>query len=124
MRSLLLLLLVLPGCFINRSHVNQPIDPAAVARLEPGRSTAADVVNILGAPTEVIQLGKRSAYRYDHTHGKQAALFLIIFASRGIDTMSDRVWVFLDENDVLTHVGSTFEADDAQYHMPVFRSKD
>lgn len=111
----------LPGCFYSRTHVNQSIDPAHLESLTPGTSTAGDVVLALGAPTEVVQLGRRSAYRYDHRVEKQKAVFLIVFGVRGVDANSDRVWAFFDENDVLTHVGASLEASEARYSVPVFQ---
>ena len=67
-RTLLALSLTLaPGCLISRTTVDQPLDSAALTALEPGTSTAADVVAALGAPDEVVQLGRRSAYRFDYS---------------------------------------------------------
>ena len=112
---------VLPGCFLNRSRINRPLSPAAVASLQPNSSTAADVVARMGAPAEVVQLGHRSAYRYDYTLQKQAGLLLLILGVRGVESQQDRVWFFFDEHDVLTHVGATFEAKSARYGVPIFK---
>jgi len=107
-----------PGCALGRTSVNDPISAAALERLVPGQSTAADVVALLGAPTDVVQLGKRSAYRYEHEKTKRAAALLLLVVVFNQDTRQDRVWVFFDENGVLTHVGSTLTADKAEYAMP------
>ena len=80
--------------------------------------TAADVVATLGAPNEVIQLGLRSAYRFDHQKKKRAGLFALVLGFFNEDTREDRVWCFFDQNDVLTHVGSTLDADDTEYALP------
>ena len=114
----LVLLLLVPGCFISRRDTNRGLDPERVRALVPGETTAAEVVAALGAPTDVVQLGHRSAYLYSHAREKQAALFLLVVGLRGVDTQFDRAWVFFDEHDVLTHVGSTFEADEAEYAIP------
>ena len=45
-------------------------------------------------------------------------LFLVNFVNT--DLRQDRAWLFFDENDVLTHVGTTFEAADARYALPWF----
>lgn len=116
--SALLLVLVTPACFISRQDTNRSLDLEQVRTLVPGQTTAAEVVARLGAPNDVVQLGRRSAYLYAHTREKQAALFLLVIGLRGVDTQSDRTWVFFDENDVLSHVGSTFAADDAEYAIP------
>ncbi len=116
--ALLLAVLLTPGCFLSRTYVNAPIEEASIAQLRPGQTTAAQVVALLGAPTEVVQLGRRSAYRYEHDQQKRAGLFLIVVVFSNNDNQADRTWVFFDENDVLSHVGTTLEADTAQYAMP------
>lgn len=120
MRSILLLLVValLPACFASRTTTNRLLDPQKIAQLRPGVSTAAQVVELLGAPSEVVQLGRRSAYRYESSVRKEAGLFLLVLVLDGVDSHSDRVWVFFDEHDVLTHVGATLEAELAEYALP------
>jgi hypothetical protein len=76
------------------------------------------VVEKLGAPTDVVQLGKRSAYRFDATRQKSTVLFLLLINFANQDARSDRVWVFFDEHDVLTHCGATFGTHRTQYAMP------
>ena len=115
---LLVLLLLLPSCAMARTGVNRPLDPVALGSLSPGVSTAADVVRILGAPMDVVQLGRRSAYRYEFINSKRAVLFLVVVGFYNQDTRADRAWVFFDENQVLTHVGTTFEGDENEYAMP------
>ena len=124
MRALLVLvsLTFLPGCLLDRSSTNVPIDPAAVTALTPGTSSADDVTRLLGAPVEVVQLGRRSAWRYEYHLTKRAGLFLILFGTRGTDTQADRVWVFFDEQHTVTHVGATFDASEAEYALPGFTS--
>ena len=116
--TVILLTLLTPGCFLTRNTNLAPISPDDVAQLEPGVTTAADTVRILGAPTDVVQLGRRSAYQFDFTQTKRAGLFLLVVAVANDDVRQDRVWAFFDENDVLTHIGATFEAADAKYATP------
>jgi hypothetical protein len=118
--SLLVLAASTPACFLTRNTVNAPIRAEQVARLTPGQSSASDAVSILGAPSEVVQLGKRTAYRYEFTASKRGVFFLVVLGFYNEDTRSDRVWLFFDANDVLTHMGSTLEAADAEYAMPWF----
>lgn len=112
------LLAALSGCLIDRSTVNEPIESQLVAQLQPGKTTASEAVDLLGAPSEVVQLGRRSAYRFQFENTKSAALFLIVVNLMSSDSRADRVWLFFDENDVLTHVGSTFESKDTRYTLP------
>lgn len=114
----LLSTLVLTSCFLGRSSVNEPIQVGAVRSLVPGKSTAKECVELLGGPSEVIQLGKRTAYRYDHTISKTAGLWLGLVNFDNTDTRQDRVWLFFDEDSVLSHVGSTFSAHRPRYAMP------
>jgi len=115
---LLMLLTVLPACAIGRQETNGPIDGTGVATFKPGTTTAREVVEKLGAPTDMVQLGKRTAYRYDASITKSAGLFLLLFNMGAQDTRSDRVWVFFDEHDVLSHCGATFAVHRAQYALP------
>jgi len=113
-----LLLLPLCSCFMSRSTVNVPLESAKIEQLHPGTTTAKEVVELLGAPNEVIQLGNRSAYRYDFTNRKTEGFTVILFTCLNEDTRADRAWLFFDSKDVLTHVGSTFEGNNARYALP------
>lgn len=115
---ILLTVVLLPGCFISRSTVDRPLDAALVSALVPGETTADEVASLMGAPAEVVQLGRRTAWRYEYKVEKQAAAFLFVLGLRGMDTQSDRVWVFFDEEQNLTHVGSSFASDQASYALP------
>jgi hypothetical protein len=115
---LALIVLLLPGCLLSRRTQNDPLPAENVAQLVPGRTSAKEAVAVLGAPTEVVQLGKRTAYRYDHAETKDAGLVLILINHFNSDTRADRVWVFFDENDVLTHVAASLHAKDASWAMP------
>ncbi len=124
MRSAALLLLLglatLPACAMSRSTTNQALDPERIASLQPGTTTALEVAERLGAPAQVVELGQRSAWLYEHVQDKQEGLFLLVLGLHGRDIQADRCWVFFDENDVLTHYGSTLQAADAEYDIPLF----
>ena len=118
LRFALPLVMTLAACAIARQDTNDPIDAEVVRSLVPGTTTAREVTERLGAPTEVVQLGKRTAYRYDATTAKSAVLFLLVVNFGNQDTRSDRVWVFFDEHEVLTHYGASFGTHRTQYAMP------
>jgi outer membrane protein assembly factor BamE (lipoprotein component of BamABCDE complex) len=107
-----------PSCFISRSTVNESLSRQALERLVLGQTTAKEVVETLGAPAEVVQLGNRTAYRYDFTVRKSAGFSIIILTFLNDDTCSDRAWLFFDSKDVLTHAGSTLQAADTRFEMP------
>ena len=113
----LALLSLMSGCFVSRGGINEPLDAVLVQLLEPGTTTAREVVEILGGPNEVVQLGRRSAYRYGATSTKTAIFTVIVLTLRNEDTRQDRLWVFFDENDILTHYGATFAGHRTQYAM-------
>ena len=54
--AVLCLCLFSTGCFVTRTSVNQKLSPEAAGQVAPGAS-AAEVVELLGAPTDVVQLG-------------------------------------------------------------------
>ena len=101
-----------------RQDMNDPLDATAVSQLVPGRTTAREVVEKLGGPNEVVQLGKRTAYRYDSSTSKSSLLSLLLVTFANQDTRQDRVWVFFDESDTLTHFGGTYGSHRTQYAMP------
>ncbi len=117
---ILLAVVLLPGCFISRTTVDRPLNAGVVSRLVPGETTAAEVAQLMGAPAEVVQLGLRTAWRYEYKVQKQAAAFLLVLGLRGVDAQSDRVWVFFDEQGGLTHVGTSFASDQTEYTVPGF----
>lgn len=114
----LFLALALSSCALARTTENDPLDPARLERLEPGRTTAREAVELLGAPADVVQLGRRSVYRYEFGTTKRAALWLLVVGLYNQDSRSDRAWLFFDEEGVLTHVGTSLEAAEAEYAMP------
>jgi outer membrane protein assembly factor BamE (lipoprotein component of BamABCDE complex) len=105
------------SCAFARQRTHEPIAPTSVQSIEVGDS-AGRVTELLGAPSEVVQLGTRSAYRYDFTETKSTGLFLLVIGFFNVDSHQDRVWVFFDEDENVTHVGATLEADEASYGMP------
>jgi hypothetical protein len=109
---------LLGGCFMSRDTVNEPLLRDRIDALVLGQSTAQDVAAALGAPNDVVQLGHRSAWRYDFTTSKTAGFTLIVISFVNTDLRSDRCWLFFDKDDVLQQVGSTYDAGDAEYSMP------
>jgi len=115
---LLLSLFITAGCAVGRQDTNEPLDALVIREFEPGKTTAREVVERLGAPTEVVQLGRRTAYRFDASTTKSAGLILLVINFFNQDTRSDRLWVFFNEQDVLTHHGGSFGTHRTQYAMP------
>lgn len=118
------LALSLSGCFFARVNRNDPIAAESLQHLVPGTTTAEQAVELLGGPTLVVQLGDRSAYRYDHTVTKATGLLLGIFNVGHTDTREDRLWLFFDAYDRLTHVGASLQSHRASYALPWDRLHD
>jgi len=114
---LVLTVALVASCAIGRQRTHEPIEAAHVAAIRVGDS-AARVTDLLGAPSEVVQLGARSAYRYDFTEAKSTGLFLLLVGFFNTDSHQDRVWVFFDEGQNVSHVGATLAGDQARYGMP------
>jgi len=112
-----LLLLACTSCYMGQATEDQYLDPAAVEQLQPGQHSAGDVVRLLGAPNQVVELGNGSAWLYKASNAKSMGLWLLVFGTYGSDTQSDRCWVFFNETGTLTHLGATFNADTAEYHV-------
>jgi hypothetical protein len=118
-RALLLILaLITPSCFLSRRTINEPLSAERIGRLVPGTTTARECVELLGAPTEVVQLAKRSAYRFDHAATKETGVFLLVLGLYNSDTRADRAWLFFDENEVLTHVATDLRANQVDFNLP------
>jgi len=116
--GLLSLFLVLPGCFSTRSTVNQQFSPEVAGQIGPG-TPATEVVKLLGAPTDIVQLGHRVAYLYEFEQSKMTGFLVAIVGFMNSDTRSDRVWIFLGPGGTeVSHVASSFDADKAKNGMP------
>lgn len=102
---------------MGQATVDEDLDPQAIAQLEAGKSTSTDVLQLMGAPSQVIELGNKSAWLYESQNTKQMGLWLIVFGSFGQDTQFDRCWVFFDDHGTLTHLGDNLNATSAEYHL-------
>ncbi len=73
LRFALPLVMTLAACAIARQDTNDPIDAEVVRSLVPGTTTAREVTERLGAPTRVVQIGRRAAY-LDHASSAKSAV--------------------------------------------------
>ena len=116
--ALLSLLLVLPGCMSTRTTVNQRLSAEAAGQIGPGTPTA-EVVELLGAPTDIVQLGHRVAYLYEFEQSMMTGFLAVAVGFMNSDTRSDRIWIFLGPGGTeVTHVATSFDADKVQSGMP------
>jgi outer membrane protein assembly factor BamE (lipoprotein component of BamABCDE complex) len=88
------------GCAVTRGDLGTPFNGTAISAIQKGKSTQSDVVRLLGAPDNVIQLGNREAFHYYHYTLKHATF--IVFSR--VNIASDEVYVFFDPNGVVDQV--------------------
>lgn len=100
----LALALLLQGCLVDRKERGTEIDPLLLAQLQPGLSTKADVLRVLGVPTRKTVVQDREAWIYDYNLEENWVLFLGLYAEkrktiqqRGVAVLfaDDRVYDFL-----------------------------
>jgi hypothetical protein len=120
MKALLpvILALSLGGCFFGKKMDDRPWPAEAVARLQPGKTTKAEVLQLLGPPKEIIRLLESEAYMYVHAVEKNTSTFLVLINLSRSDRQYDAVTVIINRQDVVTAVGSRFTAGEAEYGFP------
>ncbi len=120
MKSLLpaALALALGGCFFGKKMDDRPWPAEAVARLQPGKTTKAEVLAALGPPKEIVRLLDSEAYMYVHAVEKSTGTYLVLLNLSRSDRQYDAVTVIINRQDVVTAVGSRFRADEAEYGFP------
>lgn len=133
------------GCILGRTRDEVPIDPEQVALIVPGKTTKREVVDLLGAPTyvndriglrvvgrpdgldgggvgplvdELVRSPLDHSYTYEYTDTKSASLYLLVVSFTNQETRRDRVVIFFDEDGVVSHLGSSFNARDVEFRLP------
>jgi hypothetical protein len=115
----MLLIFTLSGCAVfGKGKDFKPFDQAALQQVTPGATTAADVTRLFGPPAKIVKLSNGNAYMYERSTEKLTGLWLVVVTFANWDTQHDRVVFFLNGQDVVTHVGSSFTAEAASYGMP------
>ena len=71
--------LLLQGCLVDLKERGAEIDPVLLAQLQPGLSTKADVLRVLGVPTRNSVVQDREAWIYDYSIEKHSVLFLGLY---------------------------------------------
>lgn len=82
-------------------------------KLTRGASTRAEVLALLGPPSQVISLDGETALYYLFEQSKGDGLILIVYNRMRIDTRYDRAIFFFDEKDILTEYSTRIVAPDA-----------
>ena len=112
--SLMLSVSLLGGCaqFDSKRGVEVNWQTAVTDKLTRGESTRANVLALLGPPSQVIALDGETALYYLFEQSKGDGLILIVYNRMRIDTRYDRAIFFFDEHDVLTEYSTRIYAAD------------
>jgi len=118
-RSILLPLLLLAGLlssgciqFSSQRGIEVAWQDEVVAKLEKGASTRADVLALLGPPSQVIALEDETVLYYLFEDAEGDGLLLIVYNNIDIQTHYDRAIFFFDEDDVLSDYATHVRARD------------
>jgi hypothetical protein len=116
---IVLLVFFLQSCvMLGKQKDYYPFDTSGLDKLISGKSTAAEVTEMLGAPSKVVKLSNGNAYLYRRTLSKGTGLWLVLLSFGNYDERHDQIVIFLDKNDVMTHYGVTLDAHKAAYGLP------
>jgi outer membrane protein assembly factor BamE (lipoprotein component of BamABCDE complex) len=114
-----LLAFFLQSCvMLAKSKDYYPFDTSQLDTLIPGKTTAAEVTETLGAPTAIVKLSNGNAYIYRHSLSKGTGLWLVLVTLGNYDKRKDQIVIFFNKDDVMTHYGVTLDAHKAGYGLP------
>ena len=109
---------VLNGCYVSKKRDDRPLRSEVVAAIQVGKTTKAEVLQLLGPPKQIIRLLESEAYMYVASVEKNSGLVLLVLTMSRSDRQYDAVTVIINRQDVVTAVGSRFAADAAEYGPP------
>jgi hypothetical protein len=117
--GMIFVFIMVSGCaVIGRDRDFRPFDPKSLTVVVPGKTTAGQVTQLFGAPTQVVKLSNGNAYMYTRSTSKGTVVWLVLVTFANYDRKYDQVVFFFDKNDVLTHYGTSLNAAEAAYGMP------
>lgn len=117
--SILLAASIGSGCAVfGRGKDFKPFDENSLKQVTAGSTTAADVTRLFGPPNKIVKLSNGNAYLYERSVDKATGLWLIVLTFGNWDKQYDRIAFFINNEDTVTHIGSSFNAETASYAMP------
>jgi hypothetical protein len=93
-------------------------DARGLERFAPGTTTAAEVLEVFGAPSRMVKLSNGNAYVYERSVSKGTGIWLVVLSFGNYETQYDRAVFFFDNEDILTHYGLSMNAGDSSYGLP------
>jgi outer membrane protein assembly factor BamE (lipoprotein component of BamABCDE complex) len=88
------------GCAFSRGNFESPLNETDISQIKAGQTREAEVVAILGAPESVEEINDRPVFHYFHYGLKHGTV--LVFSR--INVASDDVYVFFDEDGVVSQV--------------------
>lgn len=117
--SILLAASICTGCAVfGRGKDFKPFDENSLKQVTTGRTTASEVTRLFGPPNKIVKLSNGNAYVYERSIEKATGLWLVVLTFANWDKQYDRLAFFINNEDVVTHIGSSFNAETASYAMP------
>jgi len=115
----LLFLLTCAGCFaFGTNKEYQPFDAELLTSIQPGETTAKEITDFFGAPTNIVEMSNGNAFIYQRSISKGTFIWLILLSFGNYDNQTDQIVFFFDNDDLLTHYGASLNADKASYGLP------
>ena len=117
--GIMLVASVCAGCAVfGRGKDFKPFDENSLKQVTTGITSASDVTRLFGPPNKIVKLSNGNAYVYERSIEKATGLWLVVLTFGNWDKQYDRMAFFINKDDVVTHFGSSFNAETASYAMP------
>jgi hypothetical protein len=117
--SILLAASICSGCAVfGRGKDFKPFDENSLKQVTAGSTTASDVTRLFGPPNKIVKLSNGNAYLYERSINKATGLWLVVLTFGNWDKQYDRIAFFINNEDTVTHIGSSFNAETASYALP------
>ena len=117
--SILLAASICAGCAVfGRGKDFKPFDENSLKQVTTGETSASEVTRLFGPPNKIVKLSNGNAYVYERSIEKATGLWLVVLTFGNWDKQYDRISFFINNDDVVTHFGSNFNAETASYAMP------
>ena len=115
---MLALPLALGGCLYADAIDGSSWSRETVAKIEVGKTTRAQVLEMLGPPRHILRLTEGEALVYTCSIEKSTGFSLIIVSTWRNDKQYDGVTVLVNRDGLVTAVGSRFDMDRASHGLP------
>lgn len=113
-----LVLLLSTGCFLSKTKEDVPWNQEEVAMIEAGTTTKAELLQLLGPPTEIIRLLNTDAFIWRRHIEKNTGTFLLLINMERSDRQFDAITAIVNKDGIVEAIGSRFSSDQSSYGLP------